>query len=600
MLKDVVPIRIRSVATCVNVFDEMDYNPSREDSSLRMQRQATEKMKEHEKEQGHHLRSAKKYQENSVRDALQLRAAVATRHSVSQPANTGTMSPLSPSAIRDKPLCAASASISLAIGSRLPFTAPTAPALTPSLALLSRKRARTDDVPASLLERHTTAKRKCTRPNQEQASAAVRMSSDPDLWPRELKDLIAAHLRAADPEALLRLAKASPSWMRVAFWVASMNLEFDHVENLESVVPYLSLITNVTSLTLTFIRPRNDELKAQLLAAIPRDKITVIITNSHLANLAPLLDWLPLTLEELELWLPTLTSEMAENLADLQTRLVHLKRLHLAQPLGRLVRDFKPLAPEWGMEQSKAPQLLAHLPQSLKNVKLRLSSSQDNAIAPFPVPPAVQTLIVHPIANPLVTKLAQFMPPRLRSLSLTGPLGARGWVRLAPALPESLTTLDLTWTEFERHDRELSRTTPEDADTVPLYHAVATRLRRLEQLAMRELDRGFTDRGAAAIVRVLSLSTRTIIADIPRVDWVLKHTPARKAKHPRCMFKRDQVVDMRIINAAHVYPLLMQAVDGQTDRIRVHFGEKEDDRVHETAVAIDMLLENAGAAGVSL
>ncbi|KNE71149.1 hypothetical protein AMAG_20401 [Allomyces macrogynus ATCC 38327] len=97
------------------------------------------------------------------------------------------------------------------------------------------------------------------------------------------------------------------------------------------------------------------------------------------------------------------------------------------------------------------------------------------------------------------------------------------------------------------------------------------------------------DRGAAAIVRVLPLLARTIIADIVRADWVLEHTPARKAKHSRCVLKRDQVVEMRIINVVHV----------QIDQIRVRFGE-EDDGLHETAGAIDMLLESAGSAGVSL
>ncbi|KAJ3350777.1 hypothetical protein GGF32_004653 [Allomyces javanicus] len=453
-----------------------------------------------------------------------------------------------------------------------------------------------------------------------------------------------AHLCVPKWEALF----AAVPWTNLQH----LDLDFEGVQTLEPAIQYLSQITNVTVLALTFMHKDHDELKAQMLAAIPRDKIEylklhlnvsptaaaglldrpfpklkVMRTNQHLAKYAPFLDWLPPTLEDLDLWIPTITPDTAENLSSLQTRLVNLKRLRIGQRIGNTVQHFTtPLTIDTVTKESKAPQLLSQLPRSLIKLELKLNLGQTNAIAAFSLPPGLQMMIVHPIANPLVAmalaqhlpatlqrmqlthhitsgvmvELARHMPPRLKSLSLTGSLGARGWVALAPSLPSTLMHFDMTWTEFETDSDHATRQAPEDADAEPLYHAVSTRLRKLEHVGLREFDRGFTDRGMAAIVHVLPPSVRSVVTDISRVEWVREHQKDRKG--PRCDFVRMQLMDMRNVKAPHLFPLLKQATDERIDAVcKLHGWKVEDAQVSVSAEAEAWWeeMEEAGPAGLS-
>ncbi|KNE69028.1 hypothetical protein AMAG_19944 [Allomyces macrogynus ATCC 38327] len=233
---------------------------------------------------------------------------------------------------------------------------------------------------------------------------------------------------------------------------------------------------------------------------------------------------------------------------------------------------------------SIAPEMLAFLPPSLTVLKVALIRWQTNAIVAFPVPLALQSLSIHPIANPLaasalaqqllatlqrldllnhitsdvMVEMARYMPRRLRSLALTGPLGARGWVMLAPALPETLTRLDLTWSAFKLdEDLHPTRTAPEDGEVLPLFHAIDAQLRKIEHLGLHEVDRGFTDTGASALVQALPPSTRSIVVEIARDDfWRTYQLPEGE---PRYTFVLEQLLELRVVNAPHLYQRLLSA-----------------------------------------
>ncbi|KNE64484.1 hypothetical protein AMAG_09501 [Allomyces macrogynus ATCC 38327] len=178
-----------------------------------------------------------------------------------------------------------------------------------------------------------------------------------------------------------------------------------------------------------------------------------------------------------------------------------------------------------------------------------------------------------------MVELARHMPP----LSLTGSLGARGWVVLAPAPPATLMHFDMTWVEFEKDADQPTRQAPEDQDAEPLYQAVSMQLHKLEHFGLREFDRGFTDRGVAAAVRVLPPSTRSVVTDIARIEWIREHQKGRKG--PRCDLVRMQVMDVRTVKAPHSSPLLKQVVDKRIDALCKLHGWKVEDAQVSTAEA---------------
>ncbi|KAJ3350755.1 hypothetical protein GGF32_004657 [Allomyces javanicus] len=552
----------------------------------------------------------------------------------------------------------------------------------------------------------------------------ARMPSGPEHWRREIRDLVAAHVRTADPTTLLRLAKASSKWWmpcieaaaryatefldifeietskeyggssfvmtasrtfstcsrviqrqklltialpacpslddhsyvylmlaeardttesnywwipqkettpvplvmlrRIAFigdrpygpskipqGLKACHIANDQFENLLEVVAYLPAITNVTALALMFLLEGYDELKAQMFLAIPRAKIESlelqvhaspaaaagllnrpfrnlksIRSSYHLANQATFLNWLPTTLEDLCLWIPEISKDVAVNLVHPHARLVNLKRFYIEQLTGDLLdSQFTTALDVQTVDRvSKAPLLLAHLPRSLTTLDVTLNLGQTNAIGAFPVPPALQTLILYPIANPLVgIALVQHLPRTLQQLQLANPSpraswssvrgtcrrgsdhsrsrarSARGWPALAKALPTTLTHLELLWSEFEVDMDHPTRMAPEDGDAAPLTHAVATRLGKIEHLGLCEFDRGLTDHNVASIVRVLPPSTRSIVADIVRAEGVREHT-LESGQWSRYAIVRGPLLELSVMNVVHLFPQFFNAL----------------------------------------